>query len=93
MFGQVVFSQEYDESRSLFLAKWSGPLRIAIKGKTAPAHRASVKAHATLLSRLSGLDIALAARGRPANVTIFFAIWKSWPARASRTEKRSSTYC
>lgn len=73
MFEQIVFSQEYDASRSRFLAKWSGPLRIALKGKTAPAHRASVKAHATRLSRLTDLDIALAARGKPANVTIFFA--------------------
>ena len=73
MFEQVVFSQEYDEGRSRFLAKWTSPLRIALKGKKASAHKATVAAHAKTLAALSGLDIALATGGKPANVTIFFA--------------------
>lgn len=73
MFEAVVFAQEYDQAPTRFLAKWTGPLRIALKGKTNAAHRRSVEAHARLLGQLTGLDIAMAPAGKRANVIIHFA--------------------
>ena len=73
MFSQVVFAPDYDSRRLDFLAKWTSPLRIMIKGEDGEAHKGSVTAQAKTLADLTGLDIAVVGEGKPANVTIYFA--------------------
>ncbi len=73
MFSQVVFAPDYDSRRLDFLAKWTSPLRIAIKGKDGAAHKGSVTAQAKTLEDLTGLDITVVGESKPANVTIYFA--------------------
>ena len=73
MFSQVVFAPDYDSTRADYLAKWTSPLRIALLGEDAEDQKAVVKSQADALSKLTGLDIALAGRDKTANVTIYFA--------------------
>ena len=73
MFSQVVFAPDYDSRRTDYLAKWASPLRINLLGDDAEDQRTPVKSQAQALSKLTGLDIALASADKPANVTIYFA--------------------
>lgn len=73
MFLQMVFSPDYDSRRLDFLAKWTSPLRISIKGVDGAAHKSIITAQAKTLEDLTGLNISFAGVTTPANVTIYFA--------------------
>jgi hypothetical protein len=79
MFTQIVFAPDYDSRRKDFLAKWTSPLRITLKGdktetfEQAKSRKSTVKQKAKALAALTGLDIAVVGENTPPNVTIFFA--------------------
>lgn len=73
MFSQVVFAPDYDSQRLDFLAKWTSPLRITIRGVDGAVHKRTITAQAKTLADLIGLDITVVGESTPANVTIYFA--------------------
>jgi Protein of unknown function (DUF2927) len=72
MFSQVVFAPDYDSRRQDFLAKWSSPLRITIKGEDGKTHIGTVASQAKTLADLTGLDIAVVGESKPSNITVYF---------------------
>lgn len=79
MFSQIVFAPDYDSRRKDFLAKWTKPLRITLKGdktelqKEAESRKELVKDQAKALAALTGLDIKVVGGNQASNVTIIFA--------------------
>ncbi len=82
MFSQIVFAPDYDSRRTDYLAKWTGPLRIALLGDEAEDQRTPVQSQAKSLAKLTGLDITLASESKPANVTIYFTTAEKMDALA-----------
>lgn len=76
-FEQVVFRDEYDETRNLDrIRKWTGPVRIAIFGEQAERYRSVLEAHAGALRRLTGLELTvLAAADGSENFRVHFVPW------------------
>jgi len=73
MFSQVVFAPDYDSRRQDFLAKWTSPLRIKIKGEDGKFHTGAVSSRANALAKLTGLDIAVVGEKKASNITVYFA--------------------
>lgn len=73
LFEVVVFGSELDPKlASTAIAKWSAPVRLAIRGKPGDRHLEFLGRHAATLSGFTGLSIELAKPGETANVTVVF---------------------
>jgi len=71
VFAATAFQPETAQPGSpAMVRKWRRPVRIAIAGLADPTMRRAVADRATLLSRLTGHDVALAAPGSTANLTV-----------------------
>lgn len=82
MFSQIVFATDYDSRRTDFLAKWTGPLHITLKGDGAESQKGAVGAQATALANLTGMEIGVVSDSKPSNVTVFVDTVDKLPALA-----------
>ena len=73
-FNDIVFGSEFDPKlKNTVVAKWQGPVRIALKEKVTPEFRKTVVHNARMLSVLSGLDIRVLEPGeKKPNLYMFF---------------------
>lgn len=73
-FETVVFGSEIDDRLKYpILARWTGPLRINVKGDASPEHIESIKSHLTIITKLTGIPIEkIEAPEKPENLTILF---------------------
>ncbi len=73
LFEAVVFGSEIDPRlASTVVAKWQGPIRLAVQGRPGPRHLDFLRQHAATLSGLTGLSIEPAGPGETGNITIVF---------------------
>jgi hypothetical protein len=73
-FDTVVFEAEIDKSlEQTVVAKWQGPIRIAVQGQASAAHREFLANHVALLRTLTRLSIDILAPGENGqNMTVVF---------------------
>lgn len=73
LFESVVFGSEIDPRlASIVVAKWQGPVRLAVQGKPKPRHLDFLRRHAAMLSGLTGLSIEPVEEREGANVNVVF---------------------
>lgn len=73
-FDTVVFEAEIDKSlEQTVVAKWQGPIRIAVQGQASAVHREFLANHVALLRTLTGLPIDILGPGESGqNMTVVF---------------------
>lgn len=73
-FDTVVFGSEIDDRlKSLVIARWKTPLRIAIKGYVNENHIRIIRQHLAVIKKLTGITIEkVEAPENPENLTILF---------------------
>jgi len=79
-FERIGFHNEFGgQHRDGRLMKWSGPLRVRLKGAGAERYREEIEAHFETLRRLTRLDISIVEWWWPweANVEIEFTTWSA----------------
>lgn len=83
-FSRVAFGDEYDPKRRIGrIRKWTGPVRIALRGAWASRYRATARDHAVALAKLTGLSVDVLPPGAAgANLTVHFARWDDMEALA-----------
>lgn len=73
LFESVVFGAEIDPRHaSTVIAKWQGPIRLAVQGKPKPRHLDFLRQHIATLSRLTGLSIISTKAGEQADIDVIF---------------------
>ncbi len=73
LFESVVFGSEIDPRlASPVIAKWQGPVRLAVQGKPKPRHLDFLRRHAATLSGLTGVSIEPVEEREAANVNVVF---------------------
>ncbi len=73
-FETVVFGAEIDDRmKSLVIARWTGALRIRVKGQASPENIQSIRRHLAVIKKLTGINIEkVEAPEKPENLTILF---------------------
>lgn len=73
-FDTVVFGSEIDaRMKASVIARWTGPIRISIKGQSKPEHIAAIQNHLGAIRDLTGVRFEKVERPeKPENITILF---------------------
>ncbi len=72
-FSRVAFELEWTSRPLPRVAKWTGPIRVALIGADGAAYRGFVDEHLARLTRLTGLDISRVEAGdRRGNLRVYF---------------------
>ncbi len=73
-FETVVFGAEIDQRmKSTVVARWTQPLRIALKGNVTQAHQDIIRRHLARITQLTGITIEpVSAPDKPENIAIVF---------------------